>query len=169
MCPPVVTTRKSTRKSPCFTLITVSLSPGTCTFVVAELSVSPWIAMPGPNLTSAATEWRPAMAWPACRSTFVGSGAGEAVPEQARTSAASRSAPARARSLIYTSQAPRTVRAVTERAASRVDQDAGVHHARRVERPLGGAQRVREQVRALLVVPVAVGATDRVVVRDRPA
>ena len=57
------------------------------------------------------------------------------------------------------------------RAQSRggIDQHAGVEDAPRVELRLGGAQRRRERVRALAVVPGAVVAADRVVVGDRAA
>ena len=54
-------------------------------------------------------------------------------------------------------------------AGSRVDEDAGVEDARRVERGLRGAQRAGEGLGALAVVPGAVVAADGVVVGDRAA
>src|SRR5262245_59290888 len=51
----------------------------------------------------------------------------------------------------------------------RIDQHAGVEDPARIEHALGGAQRLREQLRALLVVPRTVVATDGVVVRDGAA
>ena len=74
--------------------------------VVAELSVRPWYEMPEPNLTSAPTECRLAMAWPACRRTAVGSGAEAPGAEQAMAIPAISSAAVRVRGLIYSSQAP---------------------------------------------------------------
>src|SRR5262245_24636629 len=54
-------------------------------------------------------------------------------------------------------------------AGSRINQHAGIEQPLRVERLLGGAQRVGEQRRALLVVPRTMIAADRVVMRDGAA
>ena len=53
--------------------------------------------------------------------------------------------------------------------SSWIDQHAGIEQALRIERLLGGAQRVGEQRRALAVVPRAMIAPDRMMMRDRAA
>src|SRR5436305_3965795 len=50
-----------------------------------------------------------------------------------------------------------------------IDQHARIEQALRVERLLGGAQRLGEQRRALAVIPGPMIASDRVMMRDRAA
>src|SRR4051812_37366888 len=55
------------------------------------------------------------------------------------------------------------------RPALAVDQDARIHDPGWIQRALGAAQRGREGIGALAVVPGPVVATDGMVVRDRAA